>query len=161
MKAKNILKSTLAVVAVTASSFGAWKAYGTYGSVNNSLLMENLEALTLDDENLKKGNLVTCYGPSEYKYPEIRIGSFEYYVHIPGLALETKDGWIYYDELIETDYEICTAKGNGNLKGNNSDYRTKDTSKGQVECAIECSQTKDGILNAILQDAWNNSTPVY
>ena len=72
-----------------------------------------------------------------------------------------KDGWIYYDELIETDYEICTAKGNGNLKGNNSDYRTKDTSKGQVECAIECSQTKDGILNAILQDAWNNSTPVY
>ena len=75
--------------------------------------------------------------------------------------LETKDGWIYYDELIETDYEICTAKGNGNLKGNNSDYRTKDTSKGQVECAIECSQTKDGILNAILQDAWNNSTPVY
>ena len=30
MMRMNILKFTLAVVAVTASSFGAWKAYGTY-----------------------------------------------------------------------------------------------------------------------------------
>ena len=51
MKTKNILKSTLAVVAVTASSFGAWKAYGTYGSVNNSLMMENIEALSQDGDN--------------------------------------------------------------------------------------------------------------
>ena len=43
------LKSTLAVVAVVASCFGAWKAYDTYGSVDNSLMMENIEALS--DEN--------------------------------------------------------------------------------------------------------------
>ncbi len=30
MKTKNILKSTLAVVAVTASCLGAWKAYDAY-----------------------------------------------------------------------------------------------------------------------------------
>ena len=42
MKTKNILKSTLAVVAVTASCFGAWKAYGTYveKSVNTDVLLE-------------------------------------------------------------------------------------------------------------------------
>lgn len=44
-----ILKSTLAVVAVAASCFGAWKTYGAYGSVDNSLLMENIEALSGDD----------------------------------------------------------------------------------------------------------------
>lgn len=48
-----IVKSTFAVVAVTASCFGAWKACGVYGNVDNSLLMENLEALSADsnDEN--------------------------------------------------------------------------------------------------------------
>lgn len=46
---KVILKSTLAVVAVAASCLGAWKAYGAYGSVDNSMLMENIEALS--DEN--------------------------------------------------------------------------------------------------------------
>lgn len=45
---KNFLKSTLAVVAVAASCFGAWKTYDVYGSVDNSLLMENLEALSQD-----------------------------------------------------------------------------------------------------------------
>lgn len=46
---KTILKSTLAVVAVTASCLGAWKTYEAYGSVDNSMLMENIEALS--DEN--------------------------------------------------------------------------------------------------------------
>ena len=46
---KAILKSTLAVVAVTASCLGAWKAYGAYGAVDNSLMMENIEALSGDN----------------------------------------------------------------------------------------------------------------
>lgn len=37
-----------------------WKAYGAYGSVNNSLMMENIEALstpTDNDTGVKKANL--------------------------------------------------------------------------------------------------------
>lgn len=45
-----ILKSTLAVVAVATSCLGAWKAYKVYGIHDTSLLMENLEALTLDGD---------------------------------------------------------------------------------------------------------------
>lgn len=48
---KSIIKSTLAVVAVAASCFGAWKTYDTYGSVDNSLMMENLEALSQGGDN--------------------------------------------------------------------------------------------------------------
>ena len=48
---KVILKSTLAVVAVTASCLGAWKAYEAYENVDNDLLMENLEALSQDGDN--------------------------------------------------------------------------------------------------------------
>ncbi len=39
-----IIKSTLAVVVVATSCLGVWRAYGAYGNVDNSLLMENLEA---------------------------------------------------------------------------------------------------------------------
>lgn len=46
---KVILKSTLVVVAVLASCLGAWKAYDYYGVVDNSLLMENIEALSDED----------------------------------------------------------------------------------------------------------------
>lgn len=47
-KMKMIVKSTLAVVTVAASCLGAWRAYGVYGNYDNSLLMENLEALSAD-----------------------------------------------------------------------------------------------------------------
>lgn len=50
-----ILKSTLVVVAVAASCFGAWKTYDTYGSVDNSLLMQNIEALTQGDGDTDSG----------------------------------------------------------------------------------------------------------
>lgn len=45
MKTKNILKSALAVAAVTLSCLGAWKAYEVYGTMDNSLMLENIEAL--------------------------------------------------------------------------------------------------------------------
>lgn len=54
------LKSTLAMVAVAASCLGAWKAYDTYGSVDNSLMMENIEALSNPSE-VQKWNLHHCY----------------------------------------------------------------------------------------------------
>lgn len=46
---KVIIKSTLAVVAVATSCLGAWRAYDAYGNVDNSMLMENLEALAQDE----------------------------------------------------------------------------------------------------------------
>ena len=45
-----ILKSTFVVVAVVASSLGAWKAYEVYGTMDNSLMIENIEALTLGSD---------------------------------------------------------------------------------------------------------------
>lgn len=103
MKTKNILKSTLAVVAVTASSFCAWKAYGTYGSVNNSLLMENLEALSQDGDNPEQS--VKHYTKSErsitvYEYNEkgqiVRTITYK-----EPCCLITKYG------SLECDYDLC------------------------------------------------------
>ncbi len=62
-----IVKSTFAVVAVIASCLGAWKACGVYGNVDNSLLMENLEALSEDskgdNEEGKPATLEDCKSP--------------------------------------------------------------------------------------------------
>lgn len=65
---KAIIKPTLAVVAVAASCFGAWKAYDAYGSVDNSLMMQNIEALT-QNTNLEGESYILvpladgpCYG---------------------------------------------------------------------------------------------------
>jgi hypothetical protein len=46
---KVIIKSTVAVVAVVAASLGAWKAQDAYGNEDNSMLMENVEALSNDE----------------------------------------------------------------------------------------------------------------
>ena len=46
---KTILKSAPGAVAVVAASLGAWKAQGAYGNEDNSMLMENVEALTSDN----------------------------------------------------------------------------------------------------------------
>lgn len=43
---KNFLKSTIVVVAVAASSLGAWRAYNAYEVTDNTLLAENIEALS-------------------------------------------------------------------------------------------------------------------
>lgn len=49
---KIFLKSTIVVVAVAASSLGAWRAYDAYEVTDNSLLAENVEALTLTWEDI-------------------------------------------------------------------------------------------------------------
>ena len=65
---KMILKSTLAVVAVTASCLGVWKAYGAYENVDNALLMENMEALSQDGDNGRGGdNEMVAYLNMRYK----------------------------------------------------------------------------------------------
>ena len=103
MKAKNILKSTLAVVAVTASCLGAWKAYEAYRSVDNSLLMENLEALSQDDDNGEQS-------VKNYTKSERSITEYEY--NEKGQIVRT----ITYKEpccliskygSLEYDYDLC------------------------------------------------------
>ena len=48
---KNFLKSTIVVVAVAASSLGAWRAYNAYEVTDNTLLTENIEALANGSDN--------------------------------------------------------------------------------------------------------------
>lgn len=57
---KVILKSTLAVAAVAASCLGAWKAYNAYERVDNSMVIENIEALSTPTDK----------GTGRKKYPE-------------------------------------------------------------------------------------------
>lgn len=75
-------KSTIVVVAVAVSSLCVWKAFDAYGTVKNSLLMENLSALC-DGESgshtrpcnvdLKKGNGVwRCGNPCVYEPHKVR-----------------------------------------------------------------------------------------
>lgn len=63
---KNIRKSIIAVVALAVSSLGAWKAYDAYEVTSNSLLAENIEALSnpgLWDSFVEWGNKLfdSCY----------------------------------------------------------------------------------------------------
>lgn len=62
---KMILKSTFAVVAVVASIYGAWKAYDAYEYNDNSILAENIEALTQEGE--AKDNEMVCIKGDPYK----------------------------------------------------------------------------------------------
>ena len=67
---KSIIKSTLAVVAIAASCLGAWKTYDAYGSVDNSLMMQNIEALSGGTESGGEGG-----DPSEpIQFPIVRCG---------------------------------------------------------------------------------------
>lgn len=62
---KNFLKSTIVVVAVAASSLGAWRAYNAYEVTDNTLLVENIEALTQgSDDTLPSLRLYPCYKTS-------------------------------------------------------------------------------------------------
>ena len=67
---KILLKSTIAVVAVAASSLGAWRAYNAYGVTDNTLLVENIEALSNPsdpgDTQISNKAIEYVYG-SEYK----------------------------------------------------------------------------------------------
>ena len=75
MKTKNILKSTLARGAVTASCLGAWKAYDTYGHEKNSLLMQNIEALTAPSESMPYDVCIQTYGQLD-PIPSRELGLF-------------------------------------------------------------------------------------
>lgn len=85
----NILKSTLAVVAVTASCLGAWKAYDAYDYNDNSLLAENVEALSGDNSETGSGQLVqndyiVCNdGTNQYTSTRIAISQMMEVLHMP------------------------------------------------------------------------------
>lgn len=61
---KNFLKSTIVVVAVAASSLGAWRAYDAYEVTDNTLLAENVEALSAGDDEMPMYRLYPCYKTS-------------------------------------------------------------------------------------------------
>lgn len=105
---KVILKSTLAVVAVAVSCLGAWKTYGAYGSVDNSMLMENIEALS--DENHEGdngGQTVIHYTDSErtitiHEYNE--LGQI-----VRTITYKEKCCLITKFGNLECDYELCNS----------------------------------------------------
>lgn len=81
---KTIIKSTLVVVAMAASCFGAWKTYDAYGCVDNSLLMQNIEALAQDpdgngDPNGDVGTGLT-YNPKTDKYQAMANNKCSYWI---------------------------------------------------------------------------------
>ena len=89
MMRMNILKSTLAVVAAAASCFCAWKAYDAYDYNDNSLLAENVEALSGDNSETGSGQLVqndyiVCDdGTNQYTSTRIAISQMMEVMHMP------------------------------------------------------------------------------
>lgn len=71
---KVILKSTLAVAAVTLSCLGAWKAYEVYGIMDNSMLMQNVEALAADPKETVSNKAIEYVYGSEYTPTGIKAG---------------------------------------------------------------------------------------
>ncbi len=68
---KTILKSACVAVAAAASSFGAWKAYDAYEYEDNSLLMQNIEALASDSNENGNSN-------NSEQFPIVPCGYYEY-----------------------------------------------------------------------------------
>lgn len=68
---KKVFKSTLVVVAVVASCLSTWKAFNAYDKEYNSLLMENLEALSSSTEGAKKEpvSCATVAAPDKNIFP--------------------------------------------------------------------------------------------
>jgi len=75
---KTILKSACVAVAAAASCFGAWKAYDAYQYEDNAMLMENVEALTSDNN------------PEVNAHNEVTV------------LIDAKSGPCYVVELVET-----------------------------------------------------------
>lgn len=131
------LKSTLAMVAVAASCLGAWKAYDTYGSVDNSLMMENIEALSLDGDNggsgdAPSGSYVTCSGNNDWGTTGIMVGNFTTNNHIDG----NNGKEIGFDMVEKYVYEKCYAyyPHSGKETGNNSIFSYSKVKSSEVEC---------------------------
>ena len=159
---KVILKFTFAVVAVTASSFGAWKAYGTYGSVNNSLLMENLEALSGGGDNSNPGDapsgtLVICSGNNDWGTTGIMVGNFTTNVHTEGKTSKKEDKEISFDIVEKYAYEKCYAyyPHSGKETGNNSSFMPSIVKSSEEECGGVAHVSYSDAIQS-LYELWRN-----
>ena len=108
-----ILKSTLAVVTVALSGLCGVKAYEKYQTskaAENTLLMQNIEALTGDEGNEGTGGNESsfgCSGEPIYSTSEVTLGTTQLKIH-------------WYEKIDRTQivrYKRCTASGEGNVEG--------------------------------------------
>lgn len=94
---KMILKFTFAVVVMAASCLGARKAYDAYGYEENSILMENVEALSDDNSETNSGQLVqndyiVCDdGTNLYTSTRIAVSQMMEVVHLPNSNPKSDD----------------------------------------------------------------------
>jgi hypothetical protein len=156
------LKSTLAMVAVAASCLGAWKAYDTYGSVDNSLMMENIEALSLDGDiggsgDAPSGSYVTCSGNNDWGTTGIMVGNFTTNDHIDGKIYYKNGKEISYDTVEKYMYEKCFAyyPHSGKETGDNSIFSYSKVKSSEEECEGGAHVSLSGALIS-LYDLWRN-----
>lgn len=156
------LKSTLAMVAVAASCLGAWKAYDTYGSVDNSLMMENIEALSLDGDNggsgdAPSGSYVTCPGNNDWGTTGIMVGNFTTNDHIDGKIYYKNGKEIGYDMVEKYVYEKCYAyyPHSGKETGNTSIFSYSKVKSSEEECEGGAHVSLSGALIS-LYELWLN-----
>ena len=124
---KKTFKCGIAAAVVVAAGFAAYKSYGAYGAQDNSLLMQNIEALAQSNEpgsepgsdssegvsggtNAPSDKYVVCNGPL-WKDSYLKTGKVTTIIHL-------------YDSVdIQAIYPVskCCAKyqGEGILEGNN------------------------------------------
>ena len=116
------VKCGIAAAVVVAAGFAAFQSYGSYGSQDNSLLMQNVEALAQgpDGGDGDSGD----GGGGGYRYPD-RSGRPKFctlYIYMKGSETIAISGspipWLeaseeYTKKRVEGITDMCPDKGNG------------------------------------------------
>ena len=110
---KDDFESTLAVVAVVASIYGAWKAYDAYEYEENSMLMQNIEALAGPSEAKPYDvciQLKNCYYKVENSKTRVvdKNGNYLYTTVEYVQNIKKYQVCVYVDET--TKYNPCNRK---------------------------------------------------
>lgn len=74
LKMKKLIKCGVAVAVVVAAGFVAYQSYGVYSIQNNSLLMQNVEALAADPKETVSNKAIEYVYGSEYTPTGIKAG---------------------------------------------------------------------------------------
>lgn len=68
---KQLIKCSIAAVVLVAAGFAAYQSYGSYGVQNNSLLMQNIEALAQDIDPEEEFSGVSTLKWKNYHDPKL------------------------------------------------------------------------------------------
>ena len=106
----------------------------------DSLLFQNVEALSSSDKNPKTKGTMTCPGDAQYGYIAIRTININEYAHDRD-EKDSNGNNIGIDKRYIVVYDACVALGTGDYPGNDIHYeRTSKTEAGEELCIFNCKR---------------------